>query len=296
MSIINRERTLGGFIFDIFNTLFLAGFAVLTLLPFLHIVACSFATTEEILKSKFLLFTFSPTLDTFRYIFSTSTLGRSLLITIFITVSGTFINMFTTVTMAYGLAHEFPGRNIIMSAIVFTMLFSAGLIPNYLLIKSLGMLDTYWSLLIPGAINTFNLIIIKNAFQQLPAGLEESARIDGANDLVILVKIVLPISMPIIATFTLFYAVGHWNEFMSPLLCINDASKWPVQVLLRQIVLLSQGGIGDSSQLQLNEIVYVPPQTVKMASILVSTVPILLVYPFFQKHFAKGVMVGSIKG
>lgn len=296
MSIVNRERTLGGFIFDILNTLFLAGFALLTLLPFLHIVACSFATTEEILKSKFLLFTFSPTLDTFQYIFSTSTLGRSLLITIFITVSGTFINMFTTVTMAYGLAHDFPGRNIIMSAIVFTMLFSAGLIPNYLLIKTLGMLDTYWSLLIPGAINTFNLIIIKNAFQQLPAGLEESAKIDGANDLLILVKIVLPISMPIIATFTLFYAVGHWNEFMSPLLCINDSTKWPVQVLLRQIVLLSQGGIGDSSQLQLNEITYIPPQTVKMASILVSTVPILLVYPFFQKHFAKGVMVGSIKG
>jgi len=155
-------------------------------------------------------------------------------------------------------------------------------------------MNSYLSLMIPSAIGTFNLILMKNFFQQIPISLEESAKLDGANDLYILFKIILPLSMAAIATFTLFYAVGHWNTFMNALLYINDSQKWPLQVLLRQIVIMSQGGIGD--ELSLGEDFLIPPQGVKMAAIMFTTVPILCVYPFLQKHFVKGVMVGSIKG
>jgi putative aldouronate transport system permease protein len=157
------------------------------------------------------------------------------------------------------------------------------------------MLNTYWSVLIPGAISAFNLIILKNFFQQLPDGLEESAKIDGCNDLQVLIRIVLPLSLPAMATFTLFYAVGHWNTFFNAVLYLDDSHKWPIQVWLRQIVILSQGGVGDSQNFDEN---FVPPpaEIIKMAVIVISTVPILLVYPFLQKHFTKGVLLGSVKG
>jgi putative aldouronate transport system permease protein len=163
---------------------------------------------------------------------------------------------------------------------------------------AVGKNERLWSkeqvMIISGAISTFNLILMKNFFQQLPVSLEEAAKIDGANDLVIFAKIYLPLSLPAVATFTLFYAVGHWNSFMAPLLYINDSAKWPIQVLLRQIIMLSQGGVGDEATLDAQ--VVIPPQTVKMACIVVATAPILLVYPFLQKYFVKGVMMGSIKG
>jgi putative aldouronate transport system permease protein len=181
-----------------------------------------------------------------------------------------------------------------MLMVLFTMLFSGGMIPTFLVVKTLGLLNSYWALILPGAISAFNLIILKNFFQQLPEGLEESAKIDGCGDLGLLFRIVLPLSLPALATFAMFYSVGHWNTFFSAILYINDSTKWPIQVLLRQIVILSQGGIGDSAQFESN---FVPPsETIKMATIVVSTVPILLVYPFLQKHFAKGVLLGSIKG
>lgn len=167
------------------------------------------------------------------------------------------------------------------------------MIPAFLLIKALGLLNSFWALLLPGAISVFNLIILKNFFQQLPDGLEESAKIDGANDLVILFRLVLPLSLPAIATFSLFYAVGHWNTFMAAVLYINDSEKWPIQVLLRSIVMLSQGWL-DNPEAAADQAV--PPETVKMAVITVATLPILCVYPFLQKHFAKGVMLGSVKG
>jgi len=183
---------------------------------------------------------------------------------------------------------------VIINGIIFCMLFSGGMIPTYLLVKSLGMLDTYWALWLPGAISPFNLFIVKNFFQQLPKELEDAAKIDGCSDLGVFIRIVLPLSMPIIATFALFYGVGHWNAFFSALLYINDSSKWPIQVTLRNIVMLSSGIMSNLAQFDPN---FVPPQeSLKMAVIVISTVPILAVYPFLQKYFVKGILIGSLKG
>ncbi|MDF2836015.1 MAG: YtcP3 [Paenibacillus sp.] len=290
------KQSWGSRIFDGVNTALLLGFALITVLPFIYVLAGSFATQKELLLRGFILFPTEFSLEAYNYIFSTQTLVRSLLVTVFITVAGTLINLLFTCLMAYPLARrDMEFRKPILMMVVFTMLFSGGMIPTFLVVRDLGMIDTYWSLLIPGAISAFNLIIIRNFFQQLPDGLEESAKIDGCNDLGIFLRIVLPLSMPAIATFSLFYAVGHWNTFFHAVLYINDNTKWPIQVLLRQIVILASGGVGDSASMEA-DYVAPPDQAVKMAVIVVSTLPILLVYPFLQKHFAKGVLLGSVKG
>ncbi|AEI40540.1 carbohydrate ABC transporter permease [Paenibacillus mucilaginosus] len=286
----------GSRIFDSLNVTLLLAFALITVIPFIYVIAGSFATQKELLQRGFILFPTEYTLDAYKYIFSTPTLVRSLLVTVYITVVGTLINIFFTCMMAYPLARkDMDFRKPILMLVVFTMLFGGGMIPTFLVVKQLGMINTYWSLLIPGAISAFNLIIMRNFFQQLPDGLEESAKIDGCNDLGIFFRIVLPLSLPAIATFSLFYAVGHWNTFFGAVLYINDHTKWPIQVLLRQIVILASGGVGDSSSMEA-DFVAPPEQSVKMAVIVVSTLPILLVYPFLQKHFAKGVLLGSVKG
>ncbi|WP_168119874.1 carbohydrate ABC transporter permease [Paenibacillus sp. HB172176] len=290
------KESWGGKMFSGLNIAILLLFALMTIVPFIYVVAGSFATQKELLQRGFILFPTEFSFDAYKYIFSTQTLVRSLLVTVYITVVGTLINIFFTCLMAYPLARkDMDFRKPILMLVVFTMLFSGGMIPTFLVVRQLGMIDTYWSLLIPGAISAFNLIIIRNFFQQLPDGLEESAKIDGCNDLGIFLRIVLPLSMPAIATFSLFYAVGHWNTFFNAVLYINDNTKWPIQVLLRQIVILASGGIGDSTAMEA-DYVAPPEQSVKMAVIVVSTLPILLVYPFLQKHFAKGVLLGSVKG
>jgi putative aldouronate transport system permease protein len=291
-----QDKSIGNKVFDTANVVVLGIFALVTVIPFLYVIAGSFATQHELLERGFILFPTEFSLSAYKFIFSTSTLVRSLLVTIFITVVGTLINLIFTCLMAYPMARrDLDFRKPIQLMVIFTMLFGGGMIPTFLVVKNLHMIDTYWALLLPGAISAFNLIIIRSFFQQLPEGLEESAKIDGASDPGILVKIVLPLSMPVLATFSLFYAVGHWNTFFSAVLYINDSTKWPIQVLLRQIVILSQGGsLGDTTAFEQD---FVPPdQAVKMAVIVISTIPILIVYPFLQKHFAKGVLLGSVKG
>ncbi|MDQ1910783.1 carbohydrate ABC transporter permease [Paenibacillus sp. GD4] len=292
-----KDRSLGSRLFDTVNISLLLIFALSTLIPFIYIIAGSFATQKELLERGFILFPTEFTLSSYEYIFSTGTLMKSMGVTVYITVVGTLINIFMTCLMAYPLARkDLDYRRPIQMAVIFTMLFSGGMIPTFLIVKELGMIDTYWSLLIPGAISAFNLIILRNFFQQMPEGLEESAKIDGCSDPGILFRIVMPLSLPAIATFSLFYAVGHWNTFFSAVLYINDSTKWPIQVLLRQIVIMSDGGgLGDSTALEA-DFVQPPEQSIKMAVIVVSTLPILIVYPFLQKHFAKGVLLGSVKG
>ncbi|WFR64810.1 carbohydrate ABC transporter permease [Paenibacillus amylolyticus] len=285
-----------GKVFDIFNYVMLGILGILTVLPFLYIIGNSFATEAEITARHFFLIPKVFSFSAYEYIFSSSTIFRSIGVSIFITVAGTLVNLFFTLTMAYPLSRsDFWGRNVLMNMVIFSMLFGGGMIPTYLVIRGLGLLDSYWALMLPGAISAFNLIVVKNFFQQMPPGLEEAARIDGCSDLGVLWRIVLPLSKPVIATFALFYAVGHWNNFFSALLYISDSDKWPLQVMLRQIVLLSQASVGDMANMDPN-FVQPPEQSIKMAVIVVGTIPILLVYPFLQKHFAKGVMLGSIKG
>lgn len=289
-----NHRGFGGRMFDAFNVILLTLIGLSAVLPFIYIVSASFSSEHIVAKGTFLLFPTDVTLDAYKYIFSTNTLVRSMMISLYVTIVGTLINLILTSLMAYPLAHHrLRGRRTLLILVLFTMLFTGGLIPTYIVVKSLGLINSLWALMIPNAISAFNLIILKNFFQQIPDGLQESAKIDGANDMRILLRIVLPLSAPALATFALFYAVGHWNSYFNAIIYLNDSDKWPIQVMLRQIVILAQSGFADSSSL---EDAILPAETVKMAVITFATAPILLVYPFLQKHFAKGVLLGSVKG
>jgi putative aldouronate transport system permease protein len=287
-----QNRSWSTRMFDGINVAILLLVSAVMIIPFIYIILISFATEQEVLSKSFLVFPTKFSLEGYRYIFSTPILLRSLAVTIGVTVIGTLVNLLLTVLMAYPLARkDLYGRRVVMLMVIFTMLFNAGIVPTFLIVKELHLTNTYWALIIPSAISAFNMIIIKNFFQQLPDGLEESAKIDGCNDLGILFRIVIPLSLPALATFSLFYAVTHWNTFLSAILYINDSNKWPIQVMLRQIVILSEKGLSDMS-----EAPPPPSKIINMAVIVFSTVPILSIYPFLQKHFAKGVLLGSVKG
>ncbi|KRE38678.1 MAG: carbohydrate ABC transporter permease [Bacillota bacterium] len=290
-----QDKTLGSRIFDAVNYSLLVIIALVTFLPFIHVIAGSFTTVGELAQKQFVIIPTVWSLDAYKYIFSTNTIMKSMGVSIGVTIFGTLFSMVLTALMAYGLSRrDLDGRRGIMFMVVFTMLFSGGMIPSFLVVKELGLIDSLAALIVPTAINAFNLIIMRNFFQNLPDGLEESAKMDGCSDWGILLRIVIPLSMPAIATISLFYAVTYWNTYMTAILYLNDAAKWPVQVILRQIVILASGLAADTSGM--DDFVRPPEQTVKMAVIVVATVPILLVYPFLQKHFAKGALLGSIKG
>lgn len=286
---------MGDRFFNAIIYLILAAVFFIVFFPLMYVVSTSFASAKELAENKFLIFPKKPTLQVYEYIFSTNTFARSLLVSVFITVTGTFVNLVMTCLMAYPLSRRgLPGRKYIMTAVTITLVFSGGMIPSYLVVNALGLIDSYWSLIIPGAISSFNLILVKNFFQEIPESLIDAAHIDGSSEMNTLAKIVLPLSKPALATFTMFYAVGHWNQFTQPLLYINDSKKWPIQILLRQIVLMSQSGVGDEDAMPPGFVL--PVKSLKMACIVISTVPIIAAYPFMQKYFDKGVMTGSLKG
>lgn len=289
-----EDRSFKGRLFAIVNYILLTIIALVTVLPFLHVVAGSFTTSAELAAKRFILIPTEWSFEAYRFIFSTNTIFKAMGVSVWTTLAGTVFSMFITSLMAYGLSRrDLDGRSQIMFLVVFTMLFSGGLIPTFLVVKEMGLIDSYLALIIPSTISAFNLIILKNFFQNIPEGLEESAKIDGCNDFGILFRIVLPLSMPAIATLSLFYAVTYWNTYLSAIMYLNDSAKWPIQVLLRQIVVLASGLEFGAD---LDASVPPPEQTVKMAVIVVATLPILCIYPFLQKHFAKGAMLGSIKG
>jgi putative aldouronate transport system permease protein len=284
---VHLQRTLGEKFFETINYIVLALIALLTILPFIYVIIASFGSDNQVWPTHY-------SLGAYQYIFATRTFVKSLGVSIYITLLGTFLSLAATSLMAYSLSFkQLPGRSKFMLLILFTMLFQGGLIPTYFVVKQLHMVDTFWALMIPGLISAFNLIIMRDFFASVPFELIESAKIDGAHEITVLLRIVLPLSLPSLAAFGLFYAVGIWNQYFSAIIYINSPEKWPVQVLLRQIVVLASGGLGDSSA---GETVAFYGQSVKMAVIVVSTIPILLVYPFLQKHFAKGVLMGSVKG
>jgi putative aldouronate transport system permease protein len=219
---------------------------------------------------------------------------RALLISIGITVVGTLLSLAATVLLAYGLSR--PGSlasKPMLLLVLFSLLFSPGIIPNYLIVKQLGLLDSYWSLILPALINGFNVIVMRSFFLDLPQDLLDSARIDGAGEVRTLTAVVLPLSKAVLAVVGLFYAVAYWNAFFSALLYISDSSKWPLQLVLRTFVLdntvIGTEGVDMSGQVP-------PQQSMQMAILVVSLVPILLIYPFLQRHFAKGILIGAIKG
>ncbi|WP_243240341.1 carbohydrate ABC transporter permease [Clostridium cibarium] len=286
-------NTPAGRVFDVFNIIILGVFGFITIVPFLFVIAGSFSSELELSTRHFFIIPHGFTLEAYKYIFDAGNIFRSLLTTIGVTVVGTIVQLFCTFSMAYPLSRKgLRGRSFLMKCVVITMVFSGGMIPTFLVVKSLGLLDSYWALILPVAINPFNLIIIKNTFQEFPEELIEAAKIDGCSEIRTFIKIVLPLSMPTIATFTLFYAVGTWNDFFNAFLYINDSSKWTLQIILRQITLMSDIAANGDAVATLE----IPKEAVKLGTIAVATIPILCIYPFLQKHFAKGMMLGSVKG
>ncbi|MBB6732143.1 carbohydrate ABC transporter permease [Cohnella zeiphila] len=259
--------------------------------PFLYVVMTSFAPREEILTRGFFLLPHRWTINAYGYLMNNRQFTTSFLNAVHITVVGTIVNMVLTSLMAYGLSKAWlKGRRALNFMVLFTMLFGGGIIPTYLVVKSLHLLDSYWSIFLTGAIAPFHLIVMRSFFQNLPSELEEAARIDGCGEWRLLGRIVLPLSMPAVATFTLFYAVQNWNSYFNAVLYLNDSDKWPLQVFLRQMM----NEANDSMENVSGAFEYSP--TVKMAAIVITALPLLAVYPFLQKYFNKGMLMGSVKG
>ncbi|MFK7695567.1 carbohydrate ABC transporter permease [Paenibacillus sp. HJGM_3] len=272
---------------------FLILLSALCLFPFLYVVAVSVTPESEVLRRGVVIIPESVTLAAYKEVFTAHGIGQAYKITLFRTIVGTALNMLFTVIAAYPLSKKYlPGRSPFLLFIIFTMMFGGGLIPTYLLIRSLGLLNSPWVLIIPHLISAFNLVIVKGFFEQLPSEIEESARVDGASEIQTLWRIVLPLSLPVLATVSLFYAVAHWNSYFDAIVYINDTRLMPLQVVLRNILLNVQAQSAES----LANTEYVSSFAVQMAAIVATTLPILFVYPFLQKHFTKGVLLGSVKG
>ena len=269
---------------------------LLVVLPFVSVIATSLATEKEISQSGGLvLIPLHPTLQSYRTIFLGGVVTRAVIVSIGVTVAGTLLSMLATVTLAYSLSRPgVVGAKFVLLIALFTLLFTPGIIPNYLLIKQLGLLNHYAALILPLLIGTFNLIVLRSFFMNIPQELIDSARMDGASDLTILTRIVLPLSKAVLAVISLFYAVGYWNAFFQALLYLNDTSMWPLQLVLRLYVL--QGAPLPGSSIASEGGVPPPPESIQMAVVVIATVPILLVYPFLQKYFTRGVLTGAVKG
>jgi putative aldouronate transport system permease protein len=268
----------------------LAVLAVVTVYPFWETVVISVSPFEEYLSSPVHLFPRRLELGTYAYIFGLSELWRSFGVTVFVTVVGTLVSMVGTVLTAYTLTKEFVGKTLVAFLILFTMFFTGGLIPNYILVRDLGLTNTVWSLILPGAISTYYVIVLRSFFATLPRELEDAARIDGCSELSTLVRIVLPLSKAALATIALFYAVGYWNAFFNAVLYISDRSLWPLQLFLRSMLFENeaalQGGSTDP---------YLLGAPIKMAAVVVGLLPIACIYPFLQRYFVKGVALGAVK-
>ncbi|MBN2980299.1 MULTISPECIES: carbohydrate ABC transporter permease [Cohnella] len=281
--------------FDSLNALLVVLFCLTVILPFLYIIAVSFSPPSESLAGNFYLWPKTWTLAAYDYLLQAPTFLKSLQNSVVITVLGTCVNLVVSITLAYALSKKFvPGRRFLLLFIFFTMIFHGGLIPNYLVVKSLGLIDSLWAIVLPAATSAFNIMVIRTFFQSLPESLDEAARIDGAGEFRILFSIVIPLSKPIIATFTLFFMVQYWNEFFSAIIYLNDTTQWPIQPLLRQMVAIGSSNISAEAAVDAQLAANLGPN-VQNAAILLAMLPIVIVYPFLQKYFAKGAMLGSIK-
>ncbi|NMM52006.1 carbohydrate ABC transporter permease [Paenibacillus aquistagni] len=289
------KTTIGEKCFVAVNTLFMLLLCFVTLYPFIYVFFASLSDPAALASHRgLLLLPLDLNMNAYKAVFDNPMITTGYRNTIFYVVCGTAINLLLTALGAYVLSRRnLYFKNMLMLLIVITMFFGGGLIPTYLLINKLGMLNSVWALLIPGAISTFNMIIMRTGFQAVPISLEESARMDGANDLVILFRIIIPLSMPVIAVMILWYAVGHWNSYFSALIYLRDRELFPLQLVLREILItnstdsmMTDAGAQDRIAIA---------ETIKYATIIVSTLPILLLYPFLQKYFVKGVLIGAIK-
>jgi len=289
-----QKLSMGSRVFDGVNVLFLLLIAFITLYPMYYILIVSISSGEYIVRGMVNFVPKGITWEAYKMVFQNKDIWNSYRNTLLYTGVGTLINIVLTSMCAFPLSRpDFFGRSFFTFIIVLTMFISGGMIPLYLVINQLNLINTIWAIVLPPAISTYNMIIMRTFFNSIPMSLQESAYLDGANDLQILFKIILPLSKPILATLTLFYMVQHWNSYFSAMLYLNSKAKYPVQIILRDIVVAGEFSeqAGDISQ-NINIIA----TNYKYAVIIISVVPILMVYPLLQKHFAKGVMIGAVKG
>lgn len=273
--------------FQAINGLFILLLCLVVLVPLWMVVITSLSSDEVATAEGFVLIPKGIEFTSYVRVLTTGGYFRSFLRSIWITIASTAVSMALSTSMAYALAQkELIWRNGFINLVLLTMILDGGIIPFYMVVRNLGMIDTYWSLIIPTAISTYNLILLRNFFRTIPESLMESARLDGCGELGIMLRIVLPVSVPILAAVTLFYAVTHWNRYFEVIMFINSSSKTTLQVLLRQLIFQSEGD-GTYTVLVNN---------FKMAVMVITMLPILLLYPFVQRYFISGLMLGSIKG
>ena len=290
------QTSLGEKVFTVFNYIFFTVLCLIMVYPFWHVAMESLSSTSAALRGGVFLYPKGFTLGTYQSVFKNPNIFSGFRTSILVTVTGSLAGTLLTAMTAYPLSKSrLRGGKVMMMLVLFTMIFSAGMIPNFLLIKNLGIYDTRWALILPGLISAYNCVLMKNFFYSIPESLEESAKIDGANDVQVFFRIVLPLSNATIATINLFNAVGYWNDYMSTVLYVQALDKWSLQAVLRQMLTntqqaMEQAGVDVLGQSNTNAV------TIKAASIVVTTLPILVVYPFVQKYFVKGVMIGGVKG
>ena len=289
------DRPLGSHLFDVINIALLLGVIFVTLYPMYYIAIISISDGKEVLLGRVRFWPRGLNLQSYQIVLRDPTIIRSLFNSILYTSTGTLINLVLSTLCAYPLSRrDFSGRKLLTLYVAITMFFQGGLIPLYLVVLQLGLLDTMWAIVLVPAINAFYMFIMRTYFQGQPTALHEAAIIDGANDVQILARIVVPLAKPIMATMLLFYAVQHWNSFFQALIFLTEKRRYPLQLILRSVVV-------ESTFEQMNEIgaatdFMVLEKTIRFSVIMVSTLPILLVYPFLQKYFVKGVMIGALKG
>jgi len=285
------KHTRGERVFYAINALLLAIVGIVCLFPFLYVISVSLTPLTEVMKHNgFLVIPRDVTFAAYKQVFNQSSIPQGFKNTVIITLVSVVLSLVVTSLMAFGLAKkEVPGRKIYLFLVVFTILFHGGIIPTFLVVKSVGLLNSLWALIIPNMIVPLNLLIMKTFFEQIPPELEDAAVIDGSGEYGILRHVVLPLSAPVLATIGLFYAVQNWNIYFLGILYISDPHLYPLQVVLRQLFAAPDPTF-------MNAEVAVPPETMKMAAVVVSTLPIVMVYPFLQKYFVKGANLGAVKG
>lgn len=296
------RHSVGDRVFNFFNVLLFVLIAVIIIFPFFNIVAISLTSNVEYMREPFILWPKEPTLEAYRYMFATSLIPRSYGITLLITISATILSTLITSMLAYGLCRgDLRGQRFFMIYLLITMFFSGGLIPNYYNItRTLGWSNNLLALIVPNSVSVFNFIVVRSFFRQLPASLEESARIDGANEFTILFRIIYPLSIPTLATIAMFVAVGTWNSWFAAMLYMRDEKLYPLQLIVRNFVvhearpadMQNMEGLRDAAgnRIFLNE------TGLKMACAVATALPMVVIYPFIQKYFEKGMTIGAVKG
>ena len=288
-----KKIRLGSLLFDVLNYSLISLFALICLFPFIYVFSFSITPYSEYLQNPLKLIPTRLEFDAYQQIFKMPLMWSGYRVTILITLGGVALNIFLLLTAAYPLAKKnLKGRTVILMLITFTMFFNGGLIPNFYLIKSLGLYNNLLALIIPGALGAYSLLLMKTFIADIPDSLEESAIIDGANEITVLTKIIVPLSTAAIATFVVFHSVTQWNTFFNAIIYTSKRALWPLMLILREMV-VEDGMMGQDAT---NDASNVTIFTVKMATIIFATLPILIVYPFAQKYFVKGIMVGSVKG